>query len=104
MGDYLILFITSYQQTVTKHIKARNISKVFIDMQRQEQRTYLPSALTGAPTTVSCPETEAAGAAVRVGGVKVEGAVLADVALDAGNIFLQIRQQCNSEQHDTTWT
>lgn len=59
-------------------------------MQRQEQKSYLPSAFAGAPTTVSCPKTEAAGAAVRVGGVKVEGAILADVTLDASNIFLQI--------------
>lgn len=73
-------------------------------MQRQEQRTHLPSAFAGAPTPVSCPKTEAAGAAVRVGGIKIEGAVLAGVTLDAGNIFLQIRQRCNSEQHDTAWT
>lgn len=71
-------------------------------MQRQEQRTHLPSAFAGALTPVSCPKTEAAGAAVRVGGVKVEGAVLAGVTLDANNISLQTWQQCNSEQHDTT--
>lgn len=61
-------------------------------MQKQEQRTHLPPAEAGAPTLVSCSKTEAAGAAVRVGGVKVEAAVLAGVTLGAGNIFLQIRQ------------
>lgn len=69
--------------------KCQKYLKVFIDMQRQEQRTHLPSALAGALTPVSCPKTEAAGATVRVGGVKVEGAVLAGVTLHAGNIFLQ---------------
>lgn len=61
-------------------------------MQKQEERTHLPSAEAGAPTLVSCPKTEAAGAAVRVGGVEVEAAVLAGVTLDAGDIFLQIQQ------------
>lgn len=59
-------------------------------MQRQERRTHLPSAPAGAPTLVSRPKTEAAGAAERVGGVKVEGAVLAGVTPDASNMFLQI--------------
>ena len=72
-------------------------------MQRQEQRTHLPSTFAGAPTPRSCPKTEAAGAAVRVGGVKVEGAVLAGVTLDARNTFLKIWPRRNLEQFDTTW-
>lgn len=67
-------------------------------MQKQEERTHLPPAEAGAPTLVSCSKTEAAGAAVRVGGVKVEAAVLAGITPGAGNIFLHIRRNNDATQ------
>lgn len=80
------MFTTS---TRLSYLNGRNISKVFVE---QEQRTHLPPAQAGAPALVSCSKTEAAGADMRVGGVKVEAAVLAGVTLGAANIFLQIPQ------------
>lgn len=68
------------------------------DMQKQEQRTHLPPAEAGAPTLVSCSKTEAAGAAVRVGGLEVEAAILAGVTPAAGDIFLQIRQRLRASR------
>lgn len=58
-------------------------------MQGHEQQTHLPPALAGALTPVSRSEAEATGAAVRVGGVKIEGTFPTGIALDASDISLQ---------------
>lgn len=52
--------------------------------------THLSPAFDGAPTLVSGPKAEAAGAAVRIGGVKVEGAFLTDITPHTSNVPLQI--------------
>ena len=63
-------------------------------MQRHEKKqTHLPPALAGALTPVSGSEAEAAGAAVRAGGVKIEGTFPTGVTLDASDISLQTWRQ-----------
>lgn len=62
-------------------------------MQGHEKRTHLPPAVAGALTLVSCSETEAAGAAVKVGGVKIEGTFFTGITLDTSNISLETWQQ-----------
>lgn len=61
--------------------------------QRQEKQTHLPPALAGALTLVSCSKTEAAGTAMRVGGLKMEGTFLTGITLNASNIFLETWKQ-----------
>lgn len=91
-GNQLIVYNAHHIEPADSYLNGRNISKVFVVVQKQEERTHLPPAEAGAPTLVSRSETEAAGAAVRVGGVKEEAAVLAGVTLAAGNMFLPTRQ------------
>lgn len=62
-------------------------------LQRQEKQTHLPSAFAGALTLVSCSETEAAGTAMGVRGIKIEGTFLTGITLEASNISLQTWQQ-----------
>ncbi len=57
-------------------------------MQGHEKRAHLPPALAGALAPVSRTEAEAAGTAVRVGGVKKEGTYPTGITLDSSNIFL----------------
>lgn len=63
--------------------------KAFTDEHGHEKQTHLPPALAGALTLVSRPEAEAAGTAVRVGGVKIEGTLPTGIAPDTSNVSLQ---------------
>ena len=61
-------------------------------MQRHEKQPHLPPAFAGALTLVSGSETEAAGAAEWVRGVKMERTFPTSIAQDASNVFLKIWQ------------
>lgn len=59
------------------------------DKHRHEKQTHLPPALAGALTLVSRSEAEAAGTAVKVGGVKIEGTFPTGITPDTSNVSLQ---------------
>lgn len=89
----MMLFTTSLPEYQPESFAGLSFPKAFVDMQRQEKQTHLPPALSGALTLVSRSKTEAAGATMRAGGVKIEGTRLAGITLDASNISLQTWQQ-----------
>lgn len=59
--------------------------------------TDLSPAFDGALTLVSRPKAEAAGAAVRIGGVKIEGAFLTSITPDTSNISLKYGRNYSEE-------
>lgn len=82
--------IAANRQKVSVSIK---FPKAFIDMQgHQKANTHLPPAFAGALTLVSGPEAEAAGTAMRVGVVKIEGTFPTGIAPDTSYVSLQTWQ------------